>query len=114
MQQSKTNQLLFDSRERSALRSTWWTAAVDTNSSIFEETKEDKERVIDPKLLFPVKEWLLSWLPGHSFKWDFEEEEEAKLRAEDEFEENVPIHQEVWEEKNLQRFCTIYPYRLLL
>lgn len=61
--------------------------------SLILETKEDKERVIDPKLLFPVKEWLLSWLPGHSFKWDFAEEEEAKLRAE-ELEETMPIHQE--------------------
>lgn len=55
--------------------------------------------MIDPKLLFPLKEWLLSWLPGHSFKWDFVEEEEAKLRAE-EHEEARPIHQEVRKEKN--------------
>lgn len=58
------------------------------------ETKEDRERVIDPKLLFPTKEWLMSWLPGHSFKWDFVEEEEAKLRAMTD-EENKPIHDEV-------------------
>lgn len=56
--------------------------------------------MIDPKLLFPVKEWLLSWLPGHSFKWDFVEEEEAKLR-EEELEESKPIHQEVWKEEKI-------------
>ena len=50
--------------------------------------------MIDPKLLFPTKEWLMSWLPGHSFKWDFVEEEEAKLRAMAD-EENKPFHDEV-------------------
>lgn len=70
--------------------------------------------MIDPKLLFPVKEWLLSWLPGHSFKWDFVEEEEAKLRAE-ELEESKPIHQEVWKEekiilKDLAQFTPIGCY----
>lgn len=49
------------------------------------ETKEDREREIDPKLLFPLKEWLWSFLPGHSFKWDFEDEEEEE-------DEVVPIH----------------------
>ena len=107
------NQLLFDYQKKTAVKS-WWTAAVDTNSSFFEETKEDKQRVIDPKLLFPLKEWLLSWLPGRSFKWDFAEEEEAKLRAE-EHEENMPIHQEVRKEKNIifkgSLSCTVYLYR---
>ena len=56
--------------------------------------------MIDPRLLFPVKEWLLSWLPGHSFEWDFVAEEEAKLRAEERG-ENMPIHQEVRKEKIL-------------
>lgn len=56
----------------------------------FEETKADKEREIDPKLLFPLKEWLLSFLPGHSFKWDFEEEEEKMME-----DEMMPIHQDV-------------------
>lgn len=51
------------------------------------ETKEDKEKEIDPKLLFPLKEWLWSFLPGHSFKWDFEDEEEE--------DEVVPIHEDV-------------------
>ena len=80
----------------------------------FEATKEDKEREIDPKLLFPLKEWLLSWLPGHSFKWDFAEEEEAKLRAEED-QENMPIHQQVRNEKKLKMgyVGTIYPHRWL-
>lgn len=51
------------------------------------ETKEDKEKEIDPKLLFPLKEWLWSFLPGHAFKWDFEDEEEE--------DEVVPIHEDV-------------------
>lgn len=51
--------------------------------------------MINPKLLFPVKEWLLSWRrPWQSFEWDFVEEEEARLRAE-ELEEKMPIHKEV-------------------
>ncbi|KAJ7384422.1 hypothetical protein OS493_021834 [Desmophyllum pertusum] len=57
--------------------------------SLVLETKEDKERVIDPKLLFPLKEWLLSFLPGHTFKWDIEEEEEKMTDA-----EGMPIHQD--------------------
>ena len=61
-----------------------------------EETKEDREKEIDPKLLFPLKEWLLSWLPGHSFEWDFVAEEEARLKAMEE-EESKPIHQDVRE-----------------
>jgi len=52
--------------------------------------------------LFPLKEWLLSWLPGHSFKWDFVEEEEAKLMAEEDL-ENMPIHQEVRNEKKCSK-----------
>lgn len=54
--------------------------------SLILETKEDKEKEIDPKLLFPLKEWLWSFLPGHSFKWDFEDEEEE--------DEVVPIHED--------------------
>ena len=51
------------------------------------ETKEDKEKEIDPKLLFPLKEWLWSFLPGPSVKWDFEDEEEE--------DEVVPIREDV-------------------
>ena len=69
--------------------------------------------MIDPKLLFPVKEWLLSWLPGHSFKWDFEEEEEAKLRAE-ELEEKEPIHQGVWKREKIIFKDLVYPHRLAI
>ena len=44
---------------------------------IFKETKADRAYAeeLDPKLLFPTKEWLLSFLPGHDFEWDIEEEE---------------------------------------
>ena len=56
--------------------------------------KEDKEREIDPKLLFPVKEWFLGFLPGRSFKWDFLEEEERRIEKENE-EELMPIHEKV-------------------
>jgi len=41
------------------------------------ETKADRAFAdeLDEKLLFPTKEWLLGWLPGHHFEWDIEEEE---------------------------------------
>ena len=61
---------------------------------MFLEKKEDKEREIDPKLLFPLKEWLLSFLPGHTFKWDFVEEEERQLKKAKQ-EELMPIHDTV-------------------
>ncbi|XP_068672015.1 sodium-dependent multivitamin transporter-like [Montipora foliosa] len=38
------------------------------------ETKEDRKKIIDPKLLFPVKEWLYGFLPGHSFTWDIDDD----------------------------------------
>ena len=37
------------------------------------ETKEDRAREIDPKLLFPLKEWLYGFLPDHTFEWDIDE-----------------------------------------
>ena len=58
------------------------------------ERKEDRERMIVPKLLFPLKEWLWSFLPGHSFIWDFEEEEERQMEKLRE-EEMKPIHNTV-------------------
>lgn len=60
--------------------------------SLILERKEDKEREIDPRLLFPLKEWCLSFLPGHSFQWDFEEEENERLQKEKE-EEMKPLHE---------------------
>ncbi|XP_001632376.2 sodium-coupled monocarboxylate transporter 1 [Nematostella vectensis] len=44
-------------------------------ASFMTETKEDRARAkqLDPKLLFPTKAWLLSFLPGHKFEWDIEE-----------------------------------------
>lgn len=41
----------------------------------FKESKEDRQRHLDPKLLFPLKAWLQGFLPGHQFSW---EEEDAK------------------------------------
>ena len=37
------------------------------------ETKEDHAREIDPKLLFPLKDWLYGFLPDHTFTWDIDE-----------------------------------------
>ncbi|XP_031566420.1 sodium-dependent multivitamin transporter-like [Actinia tenebrosa] len=44
--------------------------------SLVTETKADRAYAeeLDPKLLFPTKDWLLSWLPGYDFEWDIEEE----------------------------------------
>lgn len=39
------------------------------------ETKEDRAREIDPKLFFPLKDWLYGFLPDHSFSWDIDESE---------------------------------------
>ena len=36
-------------------------------------SKEDKEKEVDPKLLFPWREWLRGFLPGHTFTWDIDE-----------------------------------------
>lgn len=47
--------------------------------SLILASKEDKERKIDPKLLFPLKEWLMGFLPGHKFEWDFVADEEERL-----------------------------------
>ena len=43
------------------------------------ETKEDRAREIDPKLLFPVKEWFYGFLPDHTFSWDIDEKD-AELK----------------------------------
>jgi len=37
------------------------------------ETKEDRAREIDPRLLFPLKEWLYGFLPDHKFSWEIDE-----------------------------------------
>lgn len=37
------------------------------------ETKKDRERELDPRLLFPVKAWLKGFLPGHKFRWEEED-----------------------------------------
>ncbi|XP_029189907.2 sodium-coupled monocarboxylate transporter 1-like isoform X1 [Acropora muricata] len=60
--------------------------------SLILASKEDKERKIDPKLLFPVKEWFMGFLPGHTFEWDFVAEEEERLAKATE-QEMMPIHE---------------------
>ncbi|XP_048584947.1 sodium-coupled monocarboxylate transporter 1-like [Nematostella vectensis] len=47
--------------------------------SFISETKIDRARAeeLDPRLLFPTKAWLWSFLPGHKFEWDIEEEEDV-------------------------------------
>lgn len=60
--------------------------------SLILASKEDKERKIDPKLLFPVKEWIMGFLPGHTFEWDFVAEEEERLAKAAE-QEMMPIHE---------------------
>ena len=39
----------------------------------FKESKKDRQRHLDPKLLFPVKAWLQGFLPGHQFSWEEED-----------------------------------------
>ena len=34
------------------------------------ETEEEKKAGVDPKLVFPLKLWLLSWLPSHRKRWN--------------------------------------------
>ena len=34
------------------------------------ETEEDKKAGVDPKLVFPLKLWLLSWFPSHRKRWN--------------------------------------------
>lgn len=34
------------------------------------ETEEEKKAGVDPKLVFPLKLWLLSWLPSQRKRWD--------------------------------------------
>ena len=43
-----------------------------TLSFIFlsKETEEEKKEGVDPKLVFPLKLWLLSWLPSQRKRWD--------------------------------------------
>ena len=50
-----------------------------------QETKEDRLKEVDPKLLFPFKAWLSGFLPGHKFTWD----EENDVAVEDEIEMEV-------------------------
>lgn len=60
--------------------------------SLILASKEDKEREVDPKLLFPLKDWFKGFLPGHRFEWDFVAEEEERIaKAKDQ--EMMPIHQ---------------------
>ena len=36
----------------------------------FTETSKEKKTKVDPKLVFPVKLWLLSWLPRERKRWN--------------------------------------------
>ena len=53
-----------------------------------QETKEDRQREVDPKLLFPLKAWLRGFLPGHKFTW----EEETDVSNEYENEMKVKLY----------------------
>ena len=41
-------------------------------SVFIKETKEDRQKQLNPKLLFPMKAWLRGFLPGHQFHWEEE------------------------------------------
>ena len=62
---------------------------------VFLETKEDRERTIDPRLLFPLKEWLMGFLPGHTFTWDIEESDNENVETG--FENAVSEESEFWQ-----------------
>lgn len=37
---------------------------------LFPETAEERKAGVDPKLVFPLKLWLLSWLPSQRKRWN--------------------------------------------
>ncbi|XP_068761400.1 sodium-coupled monocarboxylate transporter 1-like [Montipora capricornis] len=65
------------------------------------ETKADRQKEIDPKLLFPAKEWLYGFLPGHSFTWDIDDDltkvdgETKKESIVEDFQEFATSHSEI-------------------
>lgn len=46
------------------------TMLIGTVTSLLLETAEERKVGVDPKLLFPVKLWLLSWLPSQRKRWN--------------------------------------------
>lgn len=46
------------------------TMVIGTITSLILENSKEKKTSVDPKLLFPVKLWLLSWLPKHRKLWN--------------------------------------------
>lgn len=53
------------------------------------ESKEDRQRYLDPKLLFPLKAWLQGFLPGHQFSWE-EEDSKCSYDLEDALKDENP------------------------
>ncbi|KAK2569132.1 Sodium-coupled monocarboxylate transporter 1 [Acropora cervicornis] len=53
------------------------------------ESKEDRQRYLDPKLLFPLKAWLQGFLPGHQFSWE-EEDSKCSYYLEDAWKDENP------------------------
>ncbi|XP_074637865.1 sodium-coupled monocarboxylate transporter 2-like [Acropora palmata] len=46
------------------------TMVIGTITSLILENSKEKKTGVDPKLLFPIKLWLLSWLPKHRKRWN--------------------------------------------
>ncbi|XP_044184131.1 sodium-coupled monocarboxylate transporter 2-like [Acropora millepora] len=46
------------------------TMVIGTITSLILENSKEKKTGVDPKLLFPIKLWLLSWLPKHRKGWN--------------------------------------------
>lgn len=46
------------------------TMVIGTVTSLLFETSKEKKTKVDPKLVFPLKLWLLSWLPRQRERWN--------------------------------------------
>lgn len=46
------------------------TMVIGTVTSLLFETTKEKKTTVDPKLVFPIKLWLLSWLPSQRKRWN--------------------------------------------
>lgn len=46
------------------------TMVIGTLASLLLETEEEKKAGVDPKLVFPLKLWLLTWLPSQRKRWN--------------------------------------------
>ncbi|KAJ7384424.1 hypothetical protein OS493_021836 [Desmophyllum pertusum] len=56
------------------------TVLVGVIASFALETEEDRLREVDPKLLFPIKAWLRGFLPGHTFTWEEQIDDENDIK----------------------------------